>query len=33
MWIVVIIGVAIIALAHTAPAPFVVDAVAGERAV
>jgi peptidoglycan/xylan/chitin deacetylase (PgdA/CDA1 family) len=33
MWIVVIIGVGLIALAHTAPAPFVLDAMAGGRAV
>jgi peptidoglycan/xylan/chitin deacetylase (PgdA/CDA1 family) len=33
MWIVVIIGVGLIALAHTAPAPFVLDAMAGDRAV
>jgi chitooligosaccharide deacetylase len=33
MWILVLIGVGIVALAHTAPAPFVLDAIAGERAV
>ena len=33
MWIVVLIGVGILALAHTAPAPFVLDAMAGDRAV
>jgi peptidoglycan-N-acetylglucosamine deacetylase len=33
MWIVVAIGVGIVALAHTAPAPFVLDAMAGNRAV
>jgi peptidoglycan/xylan/chitin deacetylase (PgdA/CDA1 family) len=33
MWIVVLIGIGIVALAHTAPAPFVLDAMAGDRAV
>jgi hypothetical protein len=33
MWILVLIGVGIVALAHTAPAPFVLDAIAGDRAV
>jgi peptidoglycan-N-acetylglucosamine deacetylase len=33
MWIVVLIGVAIVVLAHTAPAPFVLDVMAGDRAV
>jgi len=33
MWIFVLIGVGIVALAHTAPAPFVLDALAGDRAV
>jgi peptidoglycan-N-acetylglucosamine deacetylase len=33
MWIVVAIGVGVIALAHTAPAPFLLDAMAGNRAV
>lgn len=33
MWIVILIGVGIVALAHTAPAPFVLDLMAGERAV
>ena len=33
MWIVVLIGVGIVALAHTAPAPFVLDAIAGHVAV
>jgi polysaccharide deacetylase len=33
MWIVVVIGVGIMALVHTAPAPFVLDAMAGDRAV
>ena len=33
MWIFVIVGFAIVALAHTAPAPFVLDAMAGDRAV
>ena len=32
MWIVLIV-VGIVALAHTAPAPFVLDAMAGDRAV
>ncbi len=32
MWIVVLIGVGIVALAHTAPAPFVLDAMAGHVA-
>lgn len=33
MWLFIVIGVAIVALAHTAPAPFVLDAMAGDRAV
>ena len=33
IWIVVAIGVGVMALAHTAPAPFVLDAMAGDRAV
>jgi len=33
MWIVVLIGVGIVVLAHTAPAPFILDAIAGDRAV
>jgi peptidoglycan/xylan/chitin deacetylase (PgdA/CDA1 family) len=33
MWIFVLIGVTIMALAHTAPAPFLLDAMAGDRAV
>jgi peptidoglycan-N-acetylglucosamine deacetylase len=33
VWLFLIIGVGVIALAHTAPAPFVLDAMAGDRAV
>jgi peptidoglycan-N-acetylglucosamine deacetylase len=33
MWLFVLIGVAVVALAHTAPAPFVLDRMAGDRAV
>ena len=33
MWIFVLIGFGIVALAHTAPAPFLLDAMAGDRAV
>lgn len=33
MWIVLVIAVAIVALAHTAPAPFVFDMMAGDRAL
>lgn len=33
MWIAVLIGIGIVALAHTVPAPFVLDALAGDRAV
>jgi peptidoglycan/xylan/chitin deacetylase (PgdA/CDA1 family) len=33
MWILVFIGIGIVALAHTAPTPFVLDAIAGDRAV
>lgn len=33
MWIVIAIGIGILALAHTAPAPFLLDAIAGGRAV
>ena len=33
MWTVLLTGIGIVALAHTAPAPFVLDAMAGDRAV
>ena len=33
MWILLIVGIALVALAHTAPAPFLLDAMAGDRAV
>ena len=33
MWIWLLIGVGVVALAHTAPAPFVLDVLAGDRAV
>ena len=33
MWIVLLIAVGVVVLAHTAPAPFVLDALAGNRAV
>ncbi len=33
MWIAVAIGVGLIVLAHTAPAPFLLEALAGDRAV
>ena len=33
MWIVLLIGFSVVMLAHTAPAPFVLDAMAGDRAV
>src|SRR5215467_15454885 len=33
MWVVVLIGIGIVVLAHTAPAPFVLDAMAGDRAI
>src|SRR5499427_10430154 len=33
MWFVLLIGVGVVVLAHTAPAPFVLDAIAGSRAV
>jgi peptidoglycan/xylan/chitin deacetylase (PgdA/CDA1 family) len=33
MWILIAIGVGIVALAHTAPAPFLMDAFAGKRSV
>jgi len=33
MWIVLIVGVAAVVFAHTAPAPFLLDLLAGERAV
>jgi peptidoglycan/xylan/chitin deacetylase (PgdA/CDA1 family) len=33
MWILIAIGVGIVALAHTAPAPFLMDALAGRRSV
>jgi peptidoglycan-N-acetylglucosamine deacetylase len=32
-WVLVLLGIGIVALAHTAPAPFVLDAMAGSRAV
>jgi peptidoglycan/xylan/chitin deacetylase (PgdA/CDA1 family) len=32
MWILIAIGAAVLALAHTAPAPFLFDALAGDRA-
>src|SRR5262249_54148529 len=33
MWLFVILGVTVVALAHTAPAPFLLDAMARDRAV
>jgi peptidoglycan-N-acetylglucosamine deacetylase len=33
MWLFIVIGVAVVALAHTAPAPFVLDRMAGDRGV
>jgi peptidoglycan-N-acetylglucosamine deacetylase len=33
MWLLVLVGVGIMALAHTAPAPFLLDAMSGNRAV
>lgn len=33
MWILIAIGAGLVALAHTAPAPFLLDALAGRRAV
>src|SRR5437763_14214936 len=33
MWILIAIGAGLLALAHTAPAPFLLDALAGRRAV
>jgi peptidoglycan/xylan/chitin deacetylase (PgdA/CDA1 family) len=33
MWIALLIGIGVVLLAHTAPAPFVLDAMAGDRAV
>jgi peptidoglycan/xylan/chitin deacetylase (PgdA/CDA1 family) len=33
MWIVLAVGIAVLALAHTAPAPFLFDAISGDRAV
>jgi peptidoglycan/xylan/chitin deacetylase (PgdA/CDA1 family) len=33
VWVVVLIGIGIVTLAHTAPAPFVLDLLAGDRAV
>jgi peptidoglycan/xylan/chitin deacetylase (PgdA/CDA1 family) len=33
IWLFVLVGVGIVALAHTAPAPFLLDAMAGDRAV
>src|SRR5438093_1581000 len=33
MWILIAIGAGVVALAHTAPAPFLCDAIAGKRAV
>ena len=33
MWIVIAIAAGVVALAHTAPAPFLFDAIAGKRAV
>src|SRR5262245_12579385 len=33
MWIAVLIGIGVVVLAHTAPAPFVLDALVGARAV
>jgi len=33
MWLFIAIGVGVLALAHTAPAPFLFDAIAGDRSV
>jgi len=33
MWIIVLVGIGIVALAHTAPVPFLLDTLAGDRAV
>src|SRR5437773_11993693 len=33
MWIVIVVAAGVIALAHTAPAPFLLDALAGKRSV
>src|SRR5438067_9308957 len=33
MWIIAVIALGVIALAHTAPAPFILDRIAGDRAV
>jgi peptidoglycan/xylan/chitin deacetylase (PgdA/CDA1 family) len=33
VWLFVLVGIGVIALAHTAPAPFLLDAMAGDRAV
>src|SRR5262245_10250449 len=33
MWVLLLVGVGIVALAHTAPAPFLLDVMAGDRAV
>jgi peptidoglycan-N-acetylglucosamine deacetylase len=33
MWVFIAIGVGLLALAHTAPAPFLFDAIAGDRSV
>jgi peptidoglycan/xylan/chitin deacetylase (PgdA/CDA1 family) len=33
MWVVVLIGIGIVVLAHTAPVPFVLDAMAGDFAI
>ena len=33
MWLVVAVGVGVVVLAHIAPAPFLLEAMAGDRAV
>src|SRR5438874_11391690 len=33
MWILIVVGAGVVALAHTAPAPFLFDALAGRRSV
>ncbi len=33
MWVVAAIGILVVVLAHTAPAPFILEGIAGERAV
>src|SRR5580765_9080376 len=33
MWVFIVVGLGILALAHTAPAPFLFDAIAGDRSV